>query len=159
MALRSIRTEGDDVLRKTSKKVEDFNQRLKLLVGDMFDTMYDASGVGLAAPQIGVLKRVFVVDTGEEGQKQVFINPEILESSEEMTYMPEGCLSIPGKQGMVSRPQRVVVRAQDENGETFELVAEDFYAKAISHENDHLNGVLYCDKVEEWLEMEPEEEE
>lgn len=153
MALRSIRKEGEEVLRKKSKKVEEINLRIRMLIEDMFETMYDANGVGLAAPQVGVLKRIFVVDTGEEGQRQVFINPEII-SEEGETCTPEGCLSVPGKNGTVVRPQKVVVRALDEFGQEFELTACDFYAKAISHENDHLDGILYIDKVKEWLEPE-----
>lgn len=146
MALRNIRVDDDPILRKTSRKVEKFDQRLEMLIDDMFDTMYDAGGVGLAAVQVGVLKQVIVIDTGEEGERLVLINPEIIaEEGEQLT--PEGCLSIPGKVGTVKRPQKVTIRALDREGNVYEKTGEDLLAKAFCHEIDHLSGVLYIDKT------------
>lgn len=146
MALRNIRVEDDPILRKTSRKVEKFDQRLEMLIDDMFDTMYDAGGVGLAAVQVGVLKQVIVIDTGEEGERLVLINPEIIaEEGEQLT--PEGCLSIPGKVGTVKRPQKVTIRALDREGNVYEKTGEDLLAKAFCHEIDHLSGILYIDKT------------
>ena len=150
MATRNIRELGDDVLRKETKEVKDVNRRTKILIEDMFDTMYEANGVGLAAPQVGILKKIFVVDVGDEdGNKvpYVFINPEIIER-EGVQVGFEGCLSVPGKSGKVARAEKVKVRAFNEDMEEFELEAEGFLARAIQHEYDHLNGVVYVDKVE-----------
>ncbi len=155
MALRNIRIIGDDVLRKRAKEVKLFNQKLAVLVEDMVDTMYEANGVGLAAPQVGILKRVFVIDVGEG--VEVFINPEILETSEETQKDIEGCLSIPGQRGYVIRPQRVKVKTLTLEGEERIVEAEGLFARAICHENDHLNGQLYIDIMEE--DEVPEEEE
>ena len=149
MALRSIRTEGDDVLRKLSKKVDKFDRRLEMLIEDMFDTMYDANGVGLAAVQVGVLKQVIVIDTGEKGEKLVLINPEIIATEGEVCSA-EGCLSIPGKSGYVKRPTKVTVRALNEKGEEYTRTGTGLLAKAFCHEIDHLYGVLYADKVVQW---------
>ena len=145
MGIRNIRTEGDECLRKTCKEVKSVNLRTKLLVKDMFDTMYDANGVGLAAPQVGILKRIVVIDT--DGTPHVLINPEILEVSGEQTGY-EGCLSIPGKSGIVTRPDYVKVKALNENGEEYVLEGEGLLARAICHECDHLDGILYRDKAE-----------
>ena len=145
MALRIIRLEGDDILRKKAKNVDAITDRIKTLVGDMYDTMYDSQGVGLAAPQIGILKRIFIVDIGEG--PMTFINPEFVEQEGEQFGL-EGCLSIPGKQGDVLRPYRVKVRAMNLEGETFEIEAEEYFARAICHEYDHLEGILYIDKAE-----------
>ena len=147
MALRNIRVDDDPILRKNSRKVEAFDQRLEMLIDDMFDTMYDANGVGLAAVQVGVLKQVIVIDTGEEDEKLVLINPEIIATEGEQTG-GEGCLSIPGKNGIVTRPQKVTVRALDREGNVFEKTGEDLLARAFCHEIDHLSGVLYTDKAE-----------
>ncbi|MBR2213759.1 MAG: peptide deformylase [Eubacterium sp.] len=150
MATRNIRELGDDVLRKETKEVKDVNRRTKILIEDMFDTMYEANGVGLAAPQVGILKKIFVVDVGDEdGNKvpYVFINPEILER-EGVQVGFEGCLSVPGKSGKVARAEKVKVRAFNQDMEEFEMEAEGFLARAIQHEYDHLNGVVYVDKVE-----------
>ena len=144
MALRNIRVDDDPILRKNSRKVEAFDQRLEMLIDDMFDAMYDANGVGLAAVQVGVLKQVIVIDTGEEGEKLVLINPEIIATEGEQTG-GEGCLSIPG---IVTRPQKVTVRALDREGNVFEKTGEDLLARAFCHEIDHLSGVLYTDKAE-----------
>ena len=150
MATRNIRELGDDVLRKETKEVKDVNRRTKILIEDMFDTMYEANGVGLAAPQVGILKKIFVVDVGDEdGNKvpYVFINPEIIER-EGVQVGFEGCLSVPGKSGKVARAEKVKVRAFNQDMEEFEMEAEGFLARAIQHEYDHLNGVVYVDKVE-----------
>ncbi|MCR5429840.1 MAG: peptide deformylase [Eubacterium sp.] len=150
MATRNIRELGDDVLRKDTKPVKDVTRRTRILIEDMFDTMYEANGVGLAAPQVGVLKKIFVVDVGdEEGNKVpfVFINPEIIDR-EGVQVDFEGCLSVPGKSGKVARAEKVKVKAFDQDMEEFELEAEGFLARAIQHEYDHLNGVVYVDKVE-----------
>lgn len=150
MAIRNIRELGDDLLRKKSKPVEEMTPRTKALIEDMFETMYEAEGVGLAAPQVGILKRIFVVDVSidePQSAKYTFINPEILETSGEFE-MAEGCLSVPGKHGTVIRPEKVKVRAQNEDMEWFELEADGFLARAIQHEYDHLEGILYVDKVE-----------
>lgn len=150
MALRNIRELGEPCLRKICKPIKDVNLRTKILIGDMFDTMYDANGVGLAAPQVGILKRIFVIDCGdEEGNSApyVFINPEIIDrDGVQADY--EGCLSVPGKSGMVTRANWVKVRALNEKMEEFELEAEGLLARCILHENDHLDGVVYVDKVD-----------
>ena len=147
MALREIRKEGDPILRKECKEVKELNERTRLLIDDMFDTMYEANGVGLAAPQVGILKKIFVVDVGtEEPEPYVFINPEIIEKSGEQTDN-EGCLSVPGYQGEVTRAEHVKVRAFDENMEEFELEADGLFARCIQHEEDHLHGRLYIDLV------------
>ena len=150
MAIRNIRELGEECLRKVSKPVKDVNLRTKILIGDMFDTMYEANGVGLAAPQVGILKRIFVIDCGdEEGNSvpYVFINPEILDRDGSQTDY-EGCLSVPGKSGKVTRANWVKVRAYNEKMEEFEMEAEGLLARCILHENDHLDGVIYVDKVE-----------
>ncbi len=146
MALRQIRVMGDEVLTKQCKEVKEMTPRLKTLISDMFETMYDACGVGLAAPQVGILKRIFVVDTTGDTPR-VFINPEIVETSGEQTG-EEGCLSVPGKCAVVTRPNYVKVRALDENMEPFELEATELLARAVLHENDHLDGHLYVEKAE-----------
>lgn len=146
MALRKIRIFGDPVLEKTAKPIKNVTPRIKLLAKDMFDTMYHDNGVGLAAPQVGILKRMFVVDVDRENS-YVFINPEILETSGEQTG-EEGCLSLPGKCGKVTRPNYVKVRATDLTGTEFEMEAEGLLARAILHENDHLDGILYTSHVE-----------
>lgn len=145
MAIRQIRIEGDPVLRKQCREVKTVNNRTKQLIEDMLETMYEANGVGLAAPQVGVLKNIVVIDVSEEGDDSiVLINPEILETSGEQTG-EEGCLSLPGLYGIVTRPDYVKVRAYDENMELFELEGTDLLARAICHECDHLNGILYRD--------------
>ncbi len=161
MALRNIRERGEAVLTKICKEVKEITPRTAELIEDLFDTMYEANGVGLAAPQVGILKRIFVVDvTGED--PYVFINPKILETSGEQTGQ-EGCLSVPGKTGQVTRPNYVKVGAYNEKMEYFELEGEELLARAICHENDHLDGHLYVEKVEGRLmnvdELEASEEE
>ena len=144
MAIRNIRIFGDDVLRKKSKDVKEITPRLKDLIDDMFETMYASEGVGLAAPQVGVLKKIVTIDTGDN--PLVLINPEILEASGEQTDS-EGCLSNPGKIGEVTRPDYVKIKALDENMKEFELETTDLLARAVCHECDHLEGVLFTDKV------------
>ena len=151
MAIRSIRTLGDAILEKKTKAVKEMTGRLKELISDMFDTMYDANGVGLAAPQVGILKQIFVVDIGD-GKQYVAINPEITVVGEEVQTGEEGCLSVPGKEGVVTRPMHIKVKALDQNMKEYTLDASGFLARAFSHENDHLQGILYTEKVEGELE-------
>lgn len=146
MAIRNIRKEGDEVLRKKSKVVEEVNPRIITLIRDMAETMYEADGVGLAAPQVGILKRIFVIDIYDDEGLRVFINPEILEVKDTQLG-EEGCLSIPGVSEEVERPNYVKVKAFNERGEEFILEAEELLARAILHENDHLNGVLFVDHI------------
>lgn len=145
MAIRTIRTEGDRVLTKVCRPVAESTSKIKQLVEDMFDTMYEAMGVGLAAPQVGILKRIVVIDT--DGIPYVLINPEILETSGEQTG-DEGCLSIPGKCGTVTRPDYVKVKAYDADMQPFELEGTGLLARAICHECEHLDGILYVEHVE-----------
>ncbi|MFH2049023.1 MAG: peptide deformylase [bacterium] len=150
MAERSIVIYGDQVLRETCDPVEEVNQDIKDLVSNLIDTLRRAQGLGLAAPQIGVTKRVFIVDisTVDITKKlTVFINPEIIETSEEETEFEEGCLSFPGLYQKIDRPAKVRVRALDIDGNQFELNADGITARAILHENDHLNGVLFIDRM------------
>lgn len=149
MAIRKIREMGDDVLTKVCKEVEKVTPRTKVLIDDMFDTMYDAMGVGLAASQVGVLKRIVTIDVGEG--PILLINPEIIETSGEQTG-EEGCLSVPGKSGVVTRPNYVKVRAFDEDMKEIVLEGEGLLARAFCHEIDHLDGHLYVEKVEGELE-------
>lgn len=144
MATRKIVEIGDEKLRKLAKKVEKFDLRLRILLKDMADTMYKADGVGLAAPQVGILKRAVVVDVGE-GLIEL-VNPEIVSAEGEQSG-PEGCLSVPGRSGIVVRPERVTVRAQNAHGEPIEVTGEGFLARAFCHEIDHLDGILYVDKM------------
>ncbi len=144
MAVRNIRKDNDEVLRKVAKKVEVIDDRILTLLDDMADTMYQAEGVGLAAPQVGILRRVVVIDVGE-GLLEL-INPVIVyENGEQIDE--EGCLSIPGTRGEVKRPNKVIVRAQNRAGETVEITGTELLARAFCHEVDHLNGVLFTDKV------------
>ena len=145
MALRNIRKIGDTVLRQECRKVEKIDNRLLTLIEDMIDTMYDADGVGLAAPQVCILKRLFVIDIGDG--PLVFINPEILETSGSQTG-EEGCLSVPGRYEEVTRANYVKARALNEKGEEFEIEGEELLARAILHEYDHLDGTLFVDKLE-----------
>ena len=146
MAIRKIRTEGDSILTKECRKVEKMTPKIQDLIDDMFDTMYEAYGVGLAAPQVGVLKQIVVIDTTGE-DPLVLINPEIIETSGSQTG-DEGCLSVPGMSGTVTRPNHVKVRALDENMEEYILEGEELLARAICHETDHLHGRLYTELVE-----------
>lgn len=152
--VRKIITLGDETLRKISKPMPKFDLRLWLLLRDMADTMYKAEGVGLAAPQVGILRRVVVIDVGE-GLIEL-VNPEIIATEGEQAG-PEGCLSVPGRQGHVVRPNKVIVRAQDRKGKSFEITGEGLLARALCHEIDHLDGIVYVDKMDH--EIFPEEEE
>lgn len=146
MAIRNIREIGEEVLTKKCREVTEMTPRIKELIEDMLETMYEANGVGLAAPQVGVLKRIVVIDTtGEE--PHILINPRIVETSGEQTGQ-EGCLSVPGKSGQVTRPNYVKVVALDVNMKEFELEGTELLARAICHELDHLDGHLYVEKVE-----------
>ncbi len=145
MALRNIVKYGDPVLRKKSRVVEKFDDKLASLIDDMFQTMYNAEGVGLAAVQVGILKRVVVIDIGE-GPIEL-VNPEIIDESEEKQVSEEGCLSLPGQVGTTSRPMTVKVKAQDRTGKWYIHKGTGLKAKAFCHETDHLDGVLYIDKV------------
>lgn len=146
MAIRKIREMGDPVLNKKCKEVTEITPRVQELIDDMFETLYEAQGVGLAAPQVGILKRVVVIDvTGED--PILLINPKILETSGEQEGY-EGCLSVPGKSGMVTRPNYVKVLAYDENLNAFELEGTELLARAICHELDHLEGHLYVERVD-----------
>lgn len=146
MAIRKIREIGDSVLNKPCKEVTEMTPRIKTLIQDMLDTMYDVYGVGLAAPQVGILKRIVVIDTTGE-DPMVLINPKIIEMSGEQTGS-EGCLSVPGKSGTVTRPNYVKATALNENMEAIEVEGTELLARAICHELDHLDGVLYVEKVE-----------
>jgi len=149
MALRRIFKEGEEVLRRQCRPVAKFDARLHQLLDDMADTMYEADGVGLAAPQVGMLRRAMVIDVGE-GLVE-FINPEITQKSEETVCDQEGCLSSPGEYGMVTRPARVVCAYQDRFGAPHETEAEGLFARAICHECDHLDGRLFKDIAERML--------
>ena len=151
MAVREIRELGEDVLRKICKPVEKFDLRLAILLKDMADTMHDADGVGLAAPQIGIVRRAVVIDVGDEHGVIELVNPVITERSEETQTGREGCLSLPNRQGVVTRPMRVKVHAQDRHGRPFDLEGEGLLARAICHELDHLDGHLYIDCMDREL--------
>ena len=146
MALRQVRTIGDHILYKKCKPVKEMTPRTAQLIDDMFETMYENCGVGLAAPQVGVLKQIVVIDV-EDGDQYLLINPEIIEEEGTQTGH-EGCLSVPGKSGIVTRPDKVKVRALDENMEPFILEGEGMLARAICHECDHLKGELYVSLVQ-----------
>ena len=149
MALRTIRVEGDPVLGKVCREVTEVTPKIVTLIDDMLETMYEANGVGLAAPQVGILKRIVVIDV-EDGYQYVLINPEIIAQSGEQTGL-EGCLSLPGKWGIVTRPNRVRVRAQDRDGKWFEAEAEGLTARAFCHEIEHLDGHLFIEHIDHFL--------
>ncbi len=146
MATRNIRYDGDEILRKTCKPVEKMTNRLSQLIDDMFDTMYEADGVGLAAPQVGILRRIVVIDVRGDEEPLALVNPEIIEMSGEQTA-DEGCLSIPGKYAKVTRPMHVICKAFDRDMNEITIEAEELLARAICHEVDHLDGILYKDKA------------
>lgn len=151
MAIRNIVKHGDDVLTKKCRKVEVFDERLSSLIDDLFDTLYDSGGVGLAAPQVGVLRRVVVIDIDDNPYE--LVNPEIIETEGEQ-YGAEGCLSYPGQFGMVKRPNKVKIKAQDRNGVWHEYEGEELLARAFCHETDHLDGNMFMRLVDEWIEVE-----
>ena len=146
MAIREVRTIGDEVLGKISKPVKEVNERTLQIIEDMFETMYETGGVGIAAPQVGILKRIVCMDVGD-GNQYLMINPEIIELSGEQTGM-EGCLSVPGKRGQVTRANYAKVKAFNENMEEIIIEGEGLLARCIQHECDHLDGILYVTKVE-----------
>ena len=151
MGLRKILTDKDPALHKVCKPVVEFDSKLHKLLDDMRETLIESGGVGLAAPQVGILRRVFLVDVGLDGEQIVeFINPEILETDGEQEG-PEGCLSVPGKYGLVKRPYFVKVRAQDRNGDWFEAEGEELIGRCFCHELDHLDGILYTQVMERFL--------
>lgn len=154
MAIREIRKKGDDILRKTCKPVQELNDKVRELIDDMLETMYEADGVGLAAPQVGVMKRLCVIDVGEG--PIVLINPEKTKETGAQ-YEVEGCLSVPGVYGEVKRPAKVVVKALNKKGEEITVEGEGFLARAISHEMDHLDGVLFEDKVIRYIDVKKED--
>lgn len=145
MALRNIRILVDEILKKQAKEVTEMTPKIEELIDDMFETMYDANGCGLAAPQVGIRKRIVVIDCGD--QPLVLINPEILETSGEQTGQ-EGCLSVPGKVGIVTRPNYAKVKALDENMDEIIVEGTELLARCLCHEIDHLNGIMYVDKAE-----------
>lgn len=153
MAKRIIRTDEDPILRKKSRPVDKIDDKILVLLDDMLETMYDANGVGLAAPQIGILRRLVVIDIGEGPLK--LINPEITFTDGEEEDL-EGCLSVPGYNGLVKRPEKLVCKYTNENNENIELEAEGFLARAICHELDHLDGILYTDKAKTMYKIEEE---
>ena len=150
MAIRNIRKLGDDVLRKKCRSVDVIDDRIITLLDDMEDTLYFSQGVGLAAPQVGILKRIAVIDVGD-GLIEL-INPEIIKTSG-VQDGAEGCLSVPGKFGNVERPFKVTVKATDRHGKEFEVTGEELLARALCHEIDHLDGVIFVDKVSEYIEV------
>ena len=145
MALRTIRLQGDPVLNKVCREVKEITPKLQVLIEDMLDTMYEAGGVGLAAPQVGILRRIVTIDIGDG--PIIMINPKLTSSDGEQTD-GEGCLSLPGKAGKVTRPNHVIARAFDENMEEYEIEATELLARAICHELDHLEGHMYTELVE-----------
>ena len=151
MGLRKILTDKDPALHKVCKPVTNFDSKLFKLLDDMRDTLIESGGVGLAAPQVGILRRVVLVDVGEEDNEIIeFINPEMVETDGEQ-YGPEGCLSVPGKYGLVKRPYYAKVRAQDRNGDWFEAEGEELIARCFCHELDHLDGIVYTEKMDRYL--------
>ncbi|MCL2376598.1 MAG: peptide deformylase [Defluviitaleaceae bacterium] len=159
MALRALRTIGDEILHKVSKPVVAFDDKLHQLLDDMLETMYHEKGCGLAAVQIGVLRRILVIDTGEEESVPIeFINPEVVSNEGDQEGW-EGCLSIPGQTGLVERPMTTVVKATNRHGEAFEMRCEGRLAVIFNHEFDHLNGVLYTEKATEIQENESDDDE
>ncbi|MBR5528158.1 MAG: peptide deformylase [Clostridia bacterium] len=153
MAILKIVEEGDDILRKKCREVTEITPKILTLLDDMRDTLIKANGVGLAAPQVGILRRIFIIDAGAgEDQHEIieFINPRIIETKGHQEEV-EGCLSVPGKYGVTSRPMTVTVEATDRNGKTFTYTGSALYGRCLCHENDHLDGILYIDSVLEML--------
>ena len=156
MALRNIVTEGDPILRKTCREVDEVTDRIRMIMDDMVETMRDAQGVGLAAPQVGIMRRMFVAEP-EEGEVYYFVNPQII-SEEGEEEGDEACLSVPEMGGRVVRPSRIVIRGLDRDGNEQEHTFEGFNARVMCHENDHLNGILYSDIAEEMYRAEEMQE-
>lgn len=155
MAIRKIVKDGDPILLKVCKPVEKFNVRLHMLLDDMKETMYAAEGLGLAAPQVGIMRRIVVIDVGEGFIE--LINPEIIEKSEETQYGAEGCLSFPGIYGYVTRPMTVKFRAQDRYGDWYEMEVSGLFARCVCHECNHLDGIVLPMNIEEYIEDDDEE--
>ena len=156
MAILNIITEENEILRKTSKPVDGVTPRIETLLDDMADTLIKAGGVGLAAVQVGILRRIFIIDVGvEDGKNEIieFINPEIIKKSGKQEEV-EGCLSVPNKYGITRRPAKVTVRAENRKGEKFEYTGEGLFARCLCHEYDHLDGILYTDNAIEMLDPE-----
>ena len=147
MAIRNLRYEDDEILRKRAREIEAIDDRIRQLAEDMMDTMHEYDGVGLAAPQVGILKRIIVIDLYEKDSQYVIINPEIISEKGEQC-VDEGCLSFPNQFGKVKRPKEVVVTGIDINGKKIKIKAKDLLAQALSHEIDHLNGIVFTTKVE-----------
>ena len=147
MAIRNLRFENDEILRKRAREIEVIDDRIRQLAEDMMDTMHEYDGVGLAAPQVGILKRIIVIDLYEKDSQYVIINPEIISEKGEQC-VDEGCLSFPNQFGKVKRPKEVVVTGMDLNGKKIKIKAKDLLAQALSHEIDHLNGIVFTTKVE-----------
>ena len=146
MAIRQIRKEGDEILKKKSREVEEINEKILQLIDDMLDTMYEANGVGLAAVQVGVLKQVIVIDIDDGNGPLILINPKILKEKG-IQEVEEGCLSFPNKFAKVERPAEITVEAKDREGKTIRIKAKELLAQALSHEIDHLNGTVFVDKI------------
>lgn len=146
MAIRKIREEGDEILKKKSRPVEEINEKIQELIDDMLETMYKANGVGLAAVQVGVLKQVIVIDIDDGSGPLILINPKIIKEKGEQE-VEEGCLSFPNKFAKVVRPAEITVEALNRDGKTFKVKAKELLAQAISHEIDHLNGIVFVDKI------------
>ena len=146
MAIREIRLSGDEILRKTAREVEEVDDRIKELLQDMLETMHKYNGVGLAGPQVGILKRVIVIDLYDGNEPLLLVNPKIVKAKGEQE-VDEGCLSFPNQYAKIIRPKEVVVEALNENGKKVKIVAKDLLAQALSHEIDHLNGVLFVDNM------------
>ena len=146
MAIRKIREEGDEILKKKSRPVEEINEKIQELIDDMLETMYKANGVGLAAVQVGVLKQVIVIDIGDGNEPLILINPKIIKEKGTQE-VEEGCLSFPNKFAKVIRPMEVTVEAINREGKTFKVKAKELLAQAISHEVDHLNGIVFVDQM------------
>ena len=155
MAIRNIVKEGDPVLTKKCRPVEKFDAKLAQLIDDMIDTLRKSGGVGLAAPQVGILRRVFIIIPEEDGDVIEAVNPEIVKTSGKIRDV-EGCLSVPNRWGYVTRPKTVVLRAYDRNGEQYEIKLKELSARCACHENDHLDGHLFLEKVEEFVKPEQE---
>lgn len=154
MALRNIVVEGDEILRKKCREVDEVNDRIRTILDDMTDTMHEAMGVGLAAPQVGIMRRMFVAEP-EPGNLYYFVNPEIT-MKEGSVEDEEGCLSVPGYAGLVERPQKITIKGLDRDGQPQEYTFEDFYARVMCHEFDHLDGILYKDKAKEMYDISDE---
>ena len=157
MAVLKILKDGDELLRKKSREVTEITPRVLTLLDDMKDTLHKANGAGLAAPQVGVLRRIVLIEV-EDGKLYEMINPEIIERSEELQHELEGCLSLPGRWGITERPAKVTVKAMDRNGDYYTVTGTDLLARAICHETDHLDGILYSDNAVRMLTPEEVEE-